>query len=558
MDRVKESLSRIMLQLRVLTVSQRLVVVLCAALVVTSVLWLMNWSATPQRVPVLEQDFDFAMLGTAETALRANGIEFETAGQRILVRAEDQDNAIRVLHESNAVPQDGRIDLDALIKDTNPFVPESERIFARTVAKGNKLAQIIKKSPQVLDAEVVLNPEQKRRIGAPSDVPTASVIVTLAPNAEMSASMVQGFANLVSRAVAGLTPHMVSIIDGRTFQHYSVPSPQDAVVAGHLDEVKKHESHLLAKVMETLRYVPNVLASVTVELDNARVTKETQKYDKPEIKTEESTEDTSTAPESSGEEGVYANVGAGISGGSSGGNTSATTQNTAFFDPKLTEMTKTEQIAPSRKRVTASVHIPRSWIAGVFRLANPDKDKPTEADLQPSMTAERDRIKSSVAKTIMADPKDVEVDVYPDMDINGAPIAAMTAGVPAALGLAPGATGPGWKGYLDTYGPQAGLAFLALMSLMMLGRTARRSAVLAEEQRKQDVRKEVERMEDLIAEETAEVLGTAEFSDDALEGKEISPDLLRNRNLVSQVSRMVEKDPHGSAELLRKWVQDQT
>ncbi|MCG3129754.1 MAG: hypothetical protein FLDDKLPJ_00489 [Phycisphaerae bacterium] len=554
MDRFKDSLTRISAQLRVLTVSQRLVVALCTALVVVSVLWLLKWSAVPQRVPVLEQDFDYARLSSAEAALRVNDIDFETIGQRLYVRAEDQDNAIRVLHESDAVPQDGRIDLDALIKDTNPFLPESERVFARTVAKGNKLAQIIRSNPLVADAEVVLNPEQKRRLGAPPDVPTASVIVTLKPGSEMTPAMVQGFASLVSGAVSGLKAPNVSIVDGRTFRHYAVPSPEDAAAQGLLDEMKRHEAHLLAKVVETLKYIPNVLASVTVDLDNTTHTTETQRFDKPEVSKEESFEESSSSAESPAEEGVYANVGTGISGGSGGGASSTERRSTDFADAKLAEKKSVVQFAPGRKRVTASVKIPRSWIVNVFKVGKPEVEKPTEKDLEPVAAQERTRIQASVAKTLMTDAKDVEVDVYPDTDAQGVALnAALGAALPSSGGAEAGSDA--W-GAVGAYGPQAGLGLTALIALFIMARIAKKSAALAA-QGSEISRRGDEGLDALVAEETAEVLGTAEFSEEALEGKEVSPETLKSRNLVAQVSKLVEKDPHGSAELLRRWVQEQ-
>lgn len=551
MDRLRETLNKIQSQLRVLSVSQRLVVLLCAALVLTSVMWLMKWSSTPQRVAVLEQDFSFDQLGVAENALRAGGIGFQTLGRRIFVSPEDQDNAIRVLHESNAVPQDGRIDLDALIKDTNPFQSESDRAFARVVAKQNKLAQIIESSPQVARAHVVLDPEQKRRLGEPAARPTASVFVTLEPGMEMTPQLVRSLANMVSRSVAGLDARQVAIIDGRTMRDFTVPSPEDEAAFGMLDEVKRHEAYLLGKVLDTLRYIPNVLASVTVELDTSRQKQERQRFDKPEIMREESSQESATALEPAAEEGVYANLGTSLSTASiGGGNTSNETRTTEFFEPKIAEKTIIEQTAPGRKRVTAAIKIPRSFLVSVFRLANPAQEQPTDADLAPFVTQERDRVRASVAKTIMADPKDVEVDVYPDVDSSGAPLS------PALASVGP-ASPTDWMGIVSAYGPRAGLGLLAVVSLWMMVRVAKRTAPPPVVPPVEEVRKKPDALQELVVDDEAELVGTAEISKDALEGREVSAELLRNRNLIEQVSRLVDRDPHGSAELLRRWVQEQ-
>ena len=84
MDRLKNLLSNINTQLSVLTVSQRLAIGLCAALAVVSLLWLMQWSSKPEMVPLVQHDFEFDALGSAEQVLQSNGIPYEIVGSNLI------------------------------------------------------------------------------------------------------------------------------------------------------------------------------------------------------------------------------------------------------------------------------------------------------------------------------------------------------------------------------------------------------------------------------------------------------------------------------------------
>ena len=51
-------------------------------------------------------------------------------------------------------------------------------------------------------------------------------------------------------------------------------------------------------------------------------------------------------------------------------------------------------------------------------------------------------------------------------------------------------------------------------------------------------------------------VGQAGASESLLAGKEVDPDTLRSQELGMEVSKLVDADPAGTAELLRRWVTD--
>lgn len=563
LDRLRRLWSQINAQLGVLNVSQRMAIGLCAALAVVSLLWLMQWSTTPEFVPLVTHDFDIGELTDAQQVLRGNGIPSEVHGTKLFVRASDRYNALRLVNEADALPDGSLFDMEAVVTDTNPFVSPEARAFRQTYAKGNELAKILTTSPAVRQARVMINPITKRRLGAASDVPTASVTVTLASGRTMSPEMVEGFSKLVAGAVAGLKPHNVSIIDGRTMQSYSLPHPDDITSFDVFSLIKRREEHYRKKILETLADIPGLRVAVTVDLDMTKKVTQNVKHDPPEPKeeTESSTEQGGGAQPT--EPGVQANLGQAVSAASPGHSNLTEKRTTINFEPLLSQTETIEQMPFAIKKVTAAVKIPRSFVVSVYnaRQSTAGSD-PKDGGLplydDPAFVAFRDaevaRIKASVERIVMAkSTDDVIVDIYPDLEWTAE--GGVWSSAPGGVLLAEqGFDQTTTLTLLRTYGPQAGLAALALASLFLVSRTVGKSAeaVAQRTRSKSDAGEESE--EEIAMTVGGGPVGEAEPSESLLAGREVDPAALRFQEIGHEVSRMVEKDPSGTAELIRRWI----
>ena len=560
MERLRQLLSNIGAQLGVLTISQRLAIGLCAALIAGSLLWLLQWSATPEMVPLVSANFAFEDLDAAEAALREEGIGYVIHGRRIFVRNADQSNAIRIAHSAGALP-DGRLfDMDSVVADQNPFQSPEARKYAQSYARGNEIAKIIATYPFVKRASVLINEQSKRRLGGGTIEPSAAVAVTLVFNREMDATVVKGIADLVSAAVAGLKPHNVKITDSRTGRSHSVSHPDDAQGADYLSLVKQHETHLVSKIMNMLADIPGLRASVTVDLDTSK--RFTQTFDHAESQPKlESTKTTDTSsPNQSTESGVQANLGQALTAELGGQSSNTDESETEYFDPKTRKTETIEQMPFSLKSVTATVGIPRSFIVGVYAArfekdTDPKDDDPDFAKVRDEQVA---RVKASVEKIVMAkEADDVEVDVYPDVvwSFEGGGWSRVPGGITAAhedtssldsIGLA------------KTYGPQIGLLGLAMMSLFMMMRIVRKSSEITTKIHRAPVAPTEEPDGDVLLTVGPHTVGQAEVSGSMLTGKEVDADTLRHQELGDEVARMVTADPKAAAELIRRWVGDET
>jgi len=561
MDRLRQLWSDINAQLSVLTASQRLAIGLCAALVAVSLVCLMQWSTAPELVPLVRQDFSFEELDAAEEGLRNEGIAFEVRGSRLFVRPADQHNALRVTAGADALPDGSLMDMEAVVTDANPFQSPEARVYAQNYAKGNELAKIIATSPFVRKASVIINPETKRRLGGHTDVPSASVSVTLTPGKEMTTEIVEGFARLVAGAVAGLKPHRVYITDARTGRSFAVPEPGDAASFDLLAMEKRREEHFTAKILGTLSDIPGVQVAVSVQLDASKRVTTSQEHDAPQPKKEQTRSTDQSTSRRSGEPGVVANTGTAIGGGANGQSNKQDETTTENFEPKLTKTETVEELPFTLKKVTAAIGIPRSFVVGVFRAQNPQtEDDPKDDD--PAFATVRDaqvsRVHAAVERIIMAqDADDVEVNIYPDMDwtADGGQWSRAPGGVVlAGDGDRMGST----VGLVRVYGPQLGLAMLALASLFMMLRVARRSSEVVATGRRRPYEAESLPEEEPFLTVGPSTVGQAETSESLLAGKEVDPETLRYQELGHEVSKMVVGNPDAAAELIRRWIEDAT
>ena len=558
MDRLRQVLEEISTRLCVLNTSQRIAIGMCALVVVGSFAWLMQWSTTPEMVPLVNHAFSYAELDSAEESLRANGVDYDIRGTRIFVGLGDRHNALRLLYTAGALPEGSLFDMAAVVTDQNPFQAPEARSYAQNYAKGNELAKIIATSPLVQKASVMINPRTKRRLGGVSDVPTASIALTLAGRSELTDAMVDGFAKLVSGAVAGLKPHNVYVTNTATGRSRSVPHPDDIASFDLFGMQKKREAHLQSKIMTKLAHIPGVQVVVSVELDTSRRVTTRMTHATPQTKLETNKTSEQGSSTRAVEPGVQANLGQAVTG-RSGGQTNLTEQTTLEnFEPKLSQTETIEQIPFATKSVTAAIGIPRSFLVGVFRARHPDKEEPKEDD--PDFVSVRDeqvaRVKSSVERIVMAkDPKDVEVDVYPDMEWSAD--GPVWSSAPSAVAFAGGGSDSLEPMRLaSAYGPPVGLAMLALVSMFMMLRVVKNVPTPAKESKPEPSEEAVPSGEEPMLTVGPSPVGQAAVSESLLVAQEVDDDTLRYQQIGEEVIKLVEADPEGAAKLIKRWMDD--
>ncbi|NOX58268.1 MAG: hypothetical protein GXP29_05340 [Planctomycetes bacterium] len=555
MEYLRRVIAQVSEQLQVLNRSQRIAIALCAVLVSGSLFWLVQYSAAPEMVPLMSKDFEWSQLDDAVNALNADSIPVKQIGAQIYVKPSDKSRAMIALANADALPEDTSVGFAELFSDSDPFRPSDENAWRRQRALDVELARTIASSSAVKSARVITQAKSRRRVGALSNIqPTASVYVKMAHGHALTRNMVDGFARLVASAVPGLSPHKVTVMDAATNMAASPPDPDDAMGAGLLEEKKQNERHLARKLAQALQSIPNVLVSVSVELDLQHTKTTAQSWGKPQPKSEESVASTNREANPAAETGVNPNVGLAVGGSGGGSSNESEESRTEFYDVKSTRIENSVKVPFAVTRAMAAISIPRSFLVGVYQARFGVADDPAKLDedeaYQNLRTEEVSRVRLAAMKILMTDSKeDVEVDVYYDLSDDAPTLKTFPGG-----GMAMASAETGFGGYAKRYGTQAGLMVLALISFMMMSRMTRQSAAAA----RGSLTPEGDG-DSVTSEEMLEVVGgpvgKASMSDGMLVGQELDEEALRVSQLSDQVSEMVETDSEMAAELIRRWAE---
>ncbi len=552
MDPFKQVIAKINTQLADLTASQRLAIGLCAVVIVGSLLWLLRWSAEPDYVRLLEEPMTADQIVLAQQSLPLG--EYKIAGDHILVSPSARRGLLWSLQSAGALPADTSVTFARLIEDDSPFRPAAENQFRRRVALQNELAQVFVSSGLVKSADVFITDTSERRVNAPNVVPTASVTVTMAAGRAIGPETVRACAALVAGAVPGLTPHNVSVIDASTLREFKLPSPEDAMAAGQLDEKKRHEDHLVKKVADQLSYIPGVRVAVSVQLDTARTSTLENSYAEPAVSEETTNASEMQTGGPSGETGVGPNVGQSLPSGSQGGRDTSDETSTKFQNQQLAKRVTTEQLPFAVRRTTASIGVPHSYVSSVLSKIKGTEEPPTDDEVTARFAVERQRILAAVKNIVMAEfDDDITVSLFPDLE------PAVTLLPDGSLASAASrAGGSEWTAVVSEYAPQGGLALLAVMGLIMLSRMAKRSARDAAElygKRIAAATSADHDSEEPLTVDAGSVGRALPTEESMLEARELSDDMLRAAQLTEQVTKLIDDDPQAVSKMLRRWAE---
>ncbi len=559
---LRKILARIGEQLRQLSLSQRLVIVLSGVLVAGSLLWLVQWAAAPEMTPLLSQPLAAEELARIRSGLDAMSQSYEVRDSRIFVPVSANQSAlIAHLQQNNQLPDSTMTSFETLIREANPWLPQGENDRRWTVALANKLEEVLRRFNGVRDAEVFLDLNNRsQRVLGDNMASSASVTLFMKNGETVSRTLALAAARLVSGAVRGVKLRAVSVVDGVNNKNaLDWDDESEGGVAATLHKQKREQERVLAEKIRGQLGDPKVRVSVQVELDMTAKTKQRQEPIGADVIVHEETDNSErTRGLTAGQPGVQPNVGlaAGIGGGAS-----SETRNTSTFQYEVGhELESTQTPSGAVKEVFAAINISHSYLESVFRRQAGGNAKATPDDITRTFDAEKARIVSQVSKLVKPPaPEQVAVDWYYD---TVAADLAPDAGVEA--GPAPGST----MDLVQRYGPQSALGLLALVSFALMLNMARKvdasdaigmelglpkEAIEAARQAARDAHEAVvARAAQPTLDEAAPL--NVRAADGLLVGRELDEASVQTQNMIEQVASMVEKDPDAIAGLLEQWV----
>jgi len=572
MDWLQKLLLRVWKQLRGLTISQRLAILLGGVLVAVSIVGMIRWAASPELVPLLRQDLAPDELTRAVDGLDQQDQTYKLVGQKILVPAAANKQAILArLQQQDKLPADTSPSFSALVKEANPWISQAEHERRWSVALKHEIEKVLRQFEGVKSASVFLPlTSQSRGFARNAPATSASVTLVMQGGRPVSRELALAAARLVVGAVRGLALKNVEVLDGNGGSALDWDSESAGITA--LDRKRRAEEQAIQKKIVNQLADPKVLVSVQVELDLTEQNIESETLGKPFEKITETTREETTRVRDSGQPGVQPNVGLAAGGRTADERTEKETAKSEFLPP----VTRERKATPSGgvKEVWAAVRISRSYLESIFKQAHLGPAAPTEPQIQEQFEKEKPRVLSQVTKLVKPqDEEHVDVSWYYD--------AAADVQAPSSASVLDDTFH-----LVRRYGPPSGLGLLALFSLGLMLRLARKSdsseafgleiglpkeAIEAAEQAARDA-SVIARQRAPAAKRSAatatgpegysgvmevgpSAVGQAAVTEGVLVAQEVDEKTVQTHKMLEQVAQVVETDPDGSSALLEQWVQ---
>lgn len=565
MESLRRALAVVSAAMAKLTMSQRLLIGAVGVVLAMTLFLVQLYTSTPALVPLLGAGVPADEQQRAVTFLRTSGIEHTVSETgEVMVAPGRVTGILAQMAEAGAMPSDTTVLFDSLIDKQSWVLSQRQNQQLETIAVQNELSAIIGKMTGVRSARVILNLPERRSLGQPATVPTASV--TVFPTAPLKQDTVDAIAQLVAGA-RGIDASRVRVIDGATNRQFRARDESSLNAGSYLEYVAAIEDRKQAQIYDMLSsYIPGVVVAVHAQVDLTSRRRETSQV-LPEGKgsvsflvSEESTERQDREASQGGEPGPRSNTREDISGaGGAGGATSTETKTDTQFRPEAgrqVEVVNDPRGNPTK--INAVVNVPRGYFVEMWRSRRPAQDaaapaggdtaapEPPEGELKPLIDEEVARIRRDVelqidtaagADTVKGE---VQVSMIPVMALLAAPAAAGAGGF---LGVPAGS--PAMEGLIRT----VALGALTLVAMGLVVMTAMRAS------RRESLPSAAELVGVPPAlESTGDLVGEAAEADSVLQGIELSDDEMKHRKMMEQVAEMVQEKPDDAARLLGRWI----
>jgi flagellar biosynthesis/type III secretory pathway M-ring protein FliF/YscJ len=549
MEFLKNQFSRVQEQVSQLTASQKM---LAGALVIITVMSLYYWTTFAGRAE-MEVLFDQPMaadqMAQALGTLRSSGITAQAAGDRLHVAADKKIEALAVLGSALLLPSDTKNAIDELVGKINPWMSHSleDRMFLH--AKEMVLAQALRNWPQVRHAVVVIDATRERGPGGAE--PSASVSVMLKGGTAGDQRLANNIGEFISGALSSLHRSRVKVhINDRGFTLRDKDEQSPAASAEELlAQVQSYEKHYAEKLRDQFGFIEGVFVTVNCKVNNERSEKTVETADpknviqKP-VRDTTSTEENNSNRKDGGEPGVGANTGLAVDSTNSGEKNTGTIEKSAteflVFVPKTNVKTINNGGDPTLMGV--SVLFPRSQFIQMYKRRT-NSDKEPDATVLQAFVDEQLRSMRAVVKSC--------VGVLPDEAVS---VAEYVDALPAGGATTVAAAAPMSLMFTD-HAKEIALGALALVSLFMVSNMVKKSSGP----------RPAPAMAMAMAHGAAprgpsplqgreEAVGEAMEGDPLMDGMELDEESAKAQQTLNQVSAMVEENPEGAANLVKRWM----
>lgn len=583
MDQLRTTLAAIQKYLGQLTTTHKLLVALVCVIAVMSLMLVWSTSVKQEMVEFLPNQPDVEQ-AKGEAWLRTQNVTIEKRGTHTYVPAARQSELFSAYAQSGNLPADTAMLFQGMLEKQTWYSTRQQNEQLYNLALQNELAAIISKFNGISKAAVVIDAPERQGLGAGSRRPTAMATVFAQGKAGLDQSTVDAIAALIASSKAGLAIENVRVIDGNMRRQRRATAIEDMAASTYLEDVTKWENVTREKLVDFLRYIPDVMVAVTTQIDNSRLNRTREEYLPKDsgtisiIKRERGSSQTQSNAATGGEAGIRSNVGMDVNANataSAGGNNRKEEESEfATFPGRVLDQIVDNKGRPTM--VAVSVNVPRSFVAsqipavvGAAGAAPADASTAAAGPSEDQLNAKFDKdVKPRIIESILphvramvnaANPgisqEELNKLLASQVSVSMIPFDVAAFGIATGVGGVGGAPGTGTSGttlplglsvsMIET-GLLGGLALVAMGMMLIMAKRAGGKSELPTAEEIVGVPPQLGTKNDLI--------GEADESDAPMMGIEVDDVEVRTGKLLDQVNDFVKGSPENAAKLLNRWI----
>ena len=387
--------------------ASRIGILLLAAVCVVAIGGVGYWSLQPNYV-VLISDQDGDKVDKVINALDKAGIAYQLsgAGGNLMVDQRDYASA-RLIVRKQGISESASMTAGTL---GGAFGSPTERRNLARIQKQQSIASTIKKMSVVDHADVHLNIPDKGPFERKTSKPSASVLLTLRPEAELTEYQASSIATFVAFAVEDLKPEAVQITD-KDGRSYTIPDEGVHQINSQVDYINEAERKLAHKAEEQLLHFlgfGNASVQVTLDLTFTNGSTTTTKYD-PEgkVASEEDIESETTTNqpvEDGGAAGIASNL-------------QTRSRNSSNVESKTENLRSTYLVPKTEETVSNSTPVRNFMSVSVLVNSDTAVAKQEDGTMTPGLDKRvEDIVKNAVGFRTDTDTISVEFLPFPSLD----------------------------------------------------------------------------------------------------------------------------------------------
>jgi flagellar biosynthesis/type III secretory pathway M-ring protein FliF/YscJ len=558
MEFLRRIIGQIKTHLGQLTISQKLVFVLCIIVMGGAIWHMARYASERETVPLLNQDFSEADLNRIVNKLDGWDERYQIKGGKVLVEKSRQRQLIARLAYAEMLPRDTSMGWSSLLENSDIWTPESVRENRKLIVMQMELARAIEDGwPEVEKAEVFINKGSQRTLSNVQPVASASVMIKLTPGASAPGRLAESIAAFVSSANNQMKRENVRVIvDGKLV----AVVPEGEQISGDYIAMKtQYEQHFRDKIINALP-ISNSLVEVDVTLETTSTVKHETLYT-PEgegswnAPVEESGQEENTEnAQQQAEPGLIANA-MEKPAPAGGTNQKSTTERTARSNRPFAGSKNTSMETPRGgiREITAAIMIPSSYFEAVAQQGAKEGEKPGVEQVEAVKKVEIPKIKQVVMRIIgKVKPEDESKVVVEGYWAAGIAAAHVEPGEKGGAAIQADVSSMG--GLVQRYGKHVAVSALAMISLFMVLMMVRKAGQPMEIKNDKETAMTGQSPVEALSFEDSNIASGHE--DGLLAGLELGEETMRSQQVLGQIRQMVSDDPDAAATLLSRWMQE--